>query len=177
MQFAVAAVLCGVMVVAAGVGRPLSAQPAIPASLAPPAGQVMQQELLGVGAQVYTCRASATAASGYEWTFTAPAAVLLDDAGAIAGTHFGGPTWRANDGSSVVAEVVERAPSPDPSAVPWLLLRVTSTGASGDFSGAAYIQRLDTTGGLAPTGGCDAERVGAVARVPYTAVYAFYGAP
>ena len=76
-----------------------------------------------------------------------------------------------------LAEVVERAPSPDPSAVPWLLLRVTSTGASGDFSGAAYIQRLDTTGGLAPTGGCDAERVGAVARVPYTAVYAFYGAP
>ena len=36
------------------------------------------------------------------------------------------------------------------------------------------IQRLQTTGGLAPSSGCDATTVGAVARVPYTAVYFMY---
>jgi hypothetical protein len=138
---------------------------------------VLQRTLLGIGAQVYACRASATASSGYEWTFTAPAAVLLDDAGAIAGTHFAGPTWLANAGSSVAGMVVERAPSPDPSAIPWLLLRATPAGAPGIFATVASIQRLDTVGGVAPADGCDAEHAGAIARVPYTAVYAFYGAP
>jgi hypothetical protein len=170
-----AVAFCCAMAASAAVG-PSHAQGGVPANLAPPAGQVMQQELLGIGAQVYTCRASEMAASGYEWAFTAPSAVLLDESGAIAGTHFGGPAWQANDGSKVVAEVVERAPSPDPSAIPWLLLRVTSSGAPGNFSDVTYIQRLDTTGGLAPTGGCDAEHIGAVARVPYTAVYVLFSA-
>jgi hypothetical protein len=170
-----AVALCCAVAASAG-ARPSHAQAGVPANLAPPAGQVKQQELLGIGAQVYTCRASAMAASGYEWAFSAPAAVLLDDSGAIAGTHFGGPTWQANDGSSVVAEVVERAPSPELSAIPWLLLRVTSSGAPGSFSDVTYIQRLDTTGGLAPTDSCDAEHVGTVARVPYTAAYVLFSA-
>jgi hypothetical protein len=38
----------------------------------------------------------------------------------------------------------------------------------------SYIQRLDTAGGLAPTTGCDASHVGAIARVDYTATYFFY---
>src|ERR671916_145249 len=134
----------------------------VPANLVPPEGQVLQRMLLGIGAQVYACRASATAPSGYEWTFTAPAAVLLDDAGAIAGTHFAGPTWLANDGSSVVGTVLERSPSPDPGAIPWLLLRGTAAGAPGIFGDAAYIQRLDTVGGVAPMNGCDEGHVGAV---------------
>jgi hypothetical protein len=36
------------------------------------------------------------------------------------------------------------------------------------------IQRVNTTGGLAPTSGCGATTVGAVADVPYTADYYFY---
>ena len=39
-----------------------------------------------------------------------------------------------------------------------------------------YIQRVNTTGGLAPTSGCDASTVGTVAKVPYTADYYFYKA-
>lgn len=170
-------VACGaVLTAAAGTGRPLAAQGTTPANLTPPAGQVMRYSLLGIGAQVYTCRASATAMSGFEWSFTAPAAVLLDDTGAIAGTHFGGPTWQANDGSRVAGEAVERAPSPDPNAIPWLLLRGTPAGATGSFGGITYVQRLDTTGGVAPTSGCDGGHVGAVVRVPYSAVYVFFGA-
>jgi hypothetical protein len=174
---AAAMLFCGALAAGEGAGQTQAAQRAIPANLAPPEGQVLQRELLGIGAQVYTCRASAMAAAGYEWTFTAPAAVLRDDAGAIAGTHFAGPAWQANDGSKVTAEVVERAPSSDTSAIPWLLLRATPAGESGSFGGVAYIQRLDTTGGMAPAGGCDEAHAGAVVRVPYTAVYTFYGAP
>lgn len=177
LVFALAAVLCGALAGWEGAGRTHAAQRDVPANLVPPEGQVVQQVLLGIGAQVYTCQTSAMAASGYAWTFTAPAAVLLDDAGTIAGTHFAGPTWLANDGSSVVAEVVERAPSPDPSAIPWLLLRTTKAEGPGSFAGVAYIQRLDTTGGIAPTEGCDADHTGTVARVPYTATYALFGAP
>ncbi|MGD9891515.1 MAG: DUF3455 domain-containing protein [Dehalococcoidia bacterium] len=177
LLFAAVAVAYGALMALAGAGRSHAAQGGVPANLVPPDGQVLQRELLGIGAQVYTCRASATAGSGFEWAFTAPAAVLLDDSGAIAGTHFAGPTWQANDGSSVTAEVVERAPSAEPSAIPWLLLRVTAAGAPGSFGGVAYIQRLETTGGVAPTVGCDEEHAGVVARVPYSAVYAVYGAP
>ncbi len=37
----------------------------------------------------------------------------------------------------------------------------------------SYIQRLDTVGGLAPSSGCDAAHVGAIARVDYKATYFF----
>ncbi len=45
--------------------------------------------------------------------------------------------------------------------------------ANGKMSGVTFIQRLETTGGLAPATGCDATTVGAGARVPYTAAYYF----
>lgn len=44
----------------------------------------------------------------------------------------------------------------------------------GTFSSTTYIQRLNTTGGLAPTSRCDAVHVGASAPVSYTADYYFY---
>lgn len=37
-----------------------------------------------------------------------------------------------------------------------------------------FVQRIRTWGGNAPSGGCDAARAGAVARVPYRALYCFY---
>jgi hypothetical protein len=37
-----------------------------------------------------------------------------------------------------------------------------------------FVQRVATSGGNAPAEGCRAETVGAVARVPYRAVYCFY---
>jgi hypothetical protein len=37
----------------------------------------------------------------------------------------------------------------------------------------AWVQRLETRGGLPPAG-CDASSIGKVARVPYRATYAFY---
>jgi hypothetical protein len=39
-----------------------------------------------------------------------------------------------------------------------------------------FIQRVATTGGLAPETGCSAATAGALARVPYTAIYCFHEA-
>jgi len=106
----------------------------------------------------------------------APAATLFDDRGAPITTHFAGPTWQANDGSKVVGARVAGADVSG--AIPWLLLRAASTtpgpGGGDRLTATTYIQRVNTTGGLAPAGGCDATTVGAAANVPYTADYYFY---
>jgi hypothetical protein len=82
------------------------------------------------------------------------------------------------DGSTVVATKVAEAPAPSGTTIPWLKLAATPTTgpADGTFSSTTFIQRLNTTGGLAPTTGCDADHVGSTAPVFYTADYYFYSA-
>ena len=41
--------------------------------------------------------------------------------------------------------------TPDPTAIPWLLLQKVSTEGPGIFDRVTYIQRVNTSGGLAPT--------------------------
>ena len=77
------------------------------------------------------------------------------------------------DGSSVVGSKL-RSVQNDATAVPWLLLQATSHDGAGRMSKVSFIQRLHTSGGLAPTTGCDAAHSGQTARVPYSATYAFY---
>jgi len=167
-----------------GAADPLSAAPgpaaacagAIPPGLAVPPGHELGFALRAEGVQIYAC---ASGASGPAWTLKAPEARLLDPTGAPAGRHFAGPTWEASDGSQVVGAKVEGA-SPDPAAIPWLLLRAVSHAGAGRMADVALVQRVGTSGGLAPAGGCDPASGAAEARVPYTATYCFYrkaGAP
>ncbi len=150
----------------------LQCPPGVPATLAPPADQRLMLKLRGEGAQIYECKASATGA--FAWTLKAPAADLTF-LGFKLGTHYAGPTWELIDGSSVVGARVASAPSPDPTAIPWLLLSATSHGATqGLFTYVTSIQRLSTVGGLAPATGCDAAAAGALVEVPYEADYFFY---
>jgi hypothetical protein len=62
----------------------------------------------------------------------------------------------------------------DPDAIPWLLLAAVpaSTEGPGIFADTTYIQRVNTSGGKAPS--VTGNFVGQVARVPYTADYYFY---
>jgi Protein of unknown function (DUF3455) len=61
-----------------------------------------------------------------------------------------------------------------PNAIPWLLLKATST-TPGHMGPTTYIQRLATTGGLAPAAStCRVD--GAIKEVPYTALYVFWKA-
>ena len=144
----------------------------VPAALTPAADQTIKSSLTGVGVQVYVC--NATAAGGFTWTFVNPTANLLNDAGRLVGTHFIGPTWQGNDGSAIVGARAAGA-TVDPTAIPWLLLNVTShNGVEGRFDGITSVQRLSTVGGLAPASGCDAGHLGAIAQVAYSAQYVFY---
>jgi len=92
------------------------------------------------------------------------------------GSHYAGPTWRAPDGGTVVAEVRSKAAAKDPASIPLLLLSAKSHGdGDGLFSKVSSIQRLDTVGGQAPVNNCaSAQDLARVARVPYTATYYFY---
>ena len=100
---------------------------------------------------------------------------LFADAGynAQVGIHFAGPTWESGSNSNVVGARVQGF-SPDPAAIPWLLLRAVATQGPGPFNGTTFIQRVNTTGGLAP--GHAGSLVGEEVAVPYTAEYYFYRA-
>ena len=139
-------------------------QPQAPDILRPPIDQKLALEILASGVQIYECVSN-------EWKFKAPEAKLMDRAGRPMGKHYGGPTWEAPDGSTVVAEVKARAPAPKAGAIPLLLLSAKSTTGKGAFERVSLIQRLDTVGGVAPAQPCTAAQV---ARVPYTATYYFY---
>jgi hypothetical protein len=146
----------------------------VPPDLMPPAGAVLLIELGARGDQIYTCAAKPEDPATFVWIFKAPQAELFNDRGEVVGSHFAGPTWQAQDGSSVKGAVVARANARSQNAIPWLLLEATSHGGDGVFSTITHIQRLDTKGGVAPSKGCDATHAGEEVRVPYKATYAFY---
>jgi hypothetical protein len=126
-----------------------------------------------VGVQIYSCNATS---NGFVWGFVAPRANLYDDHGKLIITHFAGPTWQAKDGSRVVGRLVDSI-TVDPTAIPWLLLSASTTpGPDGDrLVATTYVQRIATTGGLAPPAAeCNPTTAGAVAEVPYTADYYFW---
>lgn len=149
--------------------------PAVPTQLAPPAGASLKTRFRAEGAQIYTCKAKDGAL--YGWALKAPDAKLFDEACAPAGTHFAGPTWKSSvDDSAVMATKAAEAPSPAGS-IPWLLLKASGTTGKGVMNDVVAVQRVDTTGGLAPTSGCSAGTVGTERAVPYTAVYYFYKGP
>lgn len=131
-----------------------------------PADQNVAFHVYAEGVQIYRW-------SGTSWDFVAPEALLFADAEGhgVVGTHFAGPTWQSVSGSKVVGAVLDRC-TPDPAAIPWLLLTAVASDGPGIFGRVTLIQRVDTLGGLAPSdpGGF----VGEVARVPYTATYFFY---
>jgi hypothetical protein len=150
--------------------------PPVPTQVKVPAGNKLFLKRHATGVQIYTCNATPT---GYVWgPGSTPRADLFNKRGKHRGIHYGGPTWEDRDGSKVVAARVDGT-TVDPTAIPWLLLRASSTSAGQHghkLQPTTYIQRVATTGGLAPTSGCDASTVGTQAEVPYTADYYFWKA-
>jgi hypothetical protein len=141
-------------------------------------GGVVLLHAAGVGTQNYTC--TATADAGSMWVLTGPTADLNDCRGTLIGHHFasvggaGYPEWQTLDGTYVVGHK-QQAVTPDGGAgsVAWLLLQaVDAGGGTGTLSQVAYIQRLDTDGGLA-AGACG--DAGDMIQLPYSADYYFYG--
>lgn len=150
---------------------PAVPMPDVPAAIRVPAGAKLVEKLHATGAQVYGC---AAADGKFGWTLKRPDATLTDAKGGEAGKHGAGPSWTAKDGSAVTGAKVAQADAPVTDAVPWLLLKATSTTGKGRFSGVSFIQRLSTKGGKAPGTGCDAAHAGSELRVDYSADYYFY---
>jgi hypothetical protein len=136
----------------------------IPAKLVPPQEGPLVGKYAAKGVQIYVCTAS-------EWGFKAPEAELIDARGRPFAKHYAGPTWEAPDGSKIVGEILASKPAPKTDAIPWLLLSVESSG-SGVLAGARFVQRINTSGGVGPTGACPT--AGTERRVDYTADYIFY---
>jgi len=162
------------LMLAACASAPRPQPAAVPENLRVPDGHSLLLHAAARGAQIYTCKVKAAEPAAFEWVLKAPDAELFDQSGAKIGRHYAGPTWESTDGSRVVGEVMQS--SPVQGAVPWLLLRATSDKGAGTLASVKYIQRVDTAGGLAPSGGCDAAHAGAEAHVEYSANYDFYGA-
>jgi hypothetical protein len=137
----------------------------VPVALKPGTNEALAMVVPAKGVQIYECR-------GEKWTFVAPEADLFDTNGKRIGTHYAGPIWEAADGSKVAGSVQSRADAPKAGAIPWLLLSAKSLGGEGAFSKVTSIQRVSTTGGVAPAGSC--ATAGEKARIGYTADYYLY---
>ena len=179
----------GMAAVAAGVGtvtyqasaaevaaRPTPAPdfsaPAIPDLIKPPAGShPLGAYVVTAGTQNYTCVVAAGATTGAYTGASVPEAQLIGAGGRI--HHFAGPSWQSErDGSLVTATKI--GASARTGAIPELLLQVATHSGKGILSKADYINRLATSGGVAPTDSCTA---GQTVSVPYKAVYLFWDAP
>jgi hypothetical protein len=141
-------------------------------ALAVPPGQQVNLQVDAKGVQIYVCQADPAGATS--WLLQGPEADLFDASGNPAGKHYAGPTWEALDGSKVKGEKLAAA-TPDPSAVPWLLLKASGHEGAGAFAAVSFIQRKNTSGGLAPSEGCDPSHAGETSRAPYHATYLFFG--
>jgi uncharacterized protein (TIGR03118 family) len=139
--------------------------PQVPAAIAVPAGNQVHAHGFARGVQIYTW-------NGASWGAAVPEATLFDAQGNVVAIHFAGPTWEDNNGSRVVGAAVPPTATVDTNAIPWVLLRGVATTGPGIFADTTFVQRVNTSGGRAPS--TNGAVVGQVARMPYTADYFFY---
>ena len=173
IKSAVILLLCAAAAFAVQAGTDNRA-PEVPDTIAVPVGNKVHFHGFGVGVQIYTW-------NGTSWGSAVPEATLFNGEGVVAihfgvfdATHFVGPAWESNSGSEVVGALPPKSVAVDTNAIPWLRLAAVKelTHGPGIFADTTFIQRVNTTGGKAPS--TDGAFVGQVARVPYTADYYFY---
>jgi hypothetical protein len=163
------------MVLASLVGAHAASGPEVPDAIKPPSAQSIVLRAHAAGVQIYDCRASADGAPN--WVLEAPEAQLRNEAGAVIGRHYAGPTWKHKDGSEVSGKAAAHADSPDASSIPWLLVTATGHSGAGIFARVTSIQRVHTKGGQPPAAsGCNSATLNTQARSHYTADYYFYAA-
>jgi hypothetical protein len=177
--------------------------PPLPADMAPvPEGNKLFLGTHAVGTQNYVCKPSG---AGVAYVLFTPEATLFSEDGGQVITHNFSPnpfepntdpkvvadgtiraTWQYRDTSIVWAKLHTTDPdgkkgavTVDSKAIAWLLLDGVGSqnGPTGGdkLKDTTFVQRLNTTGGLAPLTGCSSlTDLGNTAFVPYTADYFFY---
>ena len=171
--------------------------PSVPPNLVVPEGNHLVLKGRAVGSQNYVCTPVAGAPT---WMFVGPQATLFVDLtwpiqqSKQVATHFFSsnpeeagmtrPTWQSSmDSSRVWGNAIETSTDPQyvaPGAIPWLLVKTVGTQYGDNYgtilSLTTYIQRVNTSGGMAPSTACDESSYGQLVLVPYTADYYFYRA-
>lgn len=145
----------------------------LPEAVRVPAGHKQTMWTLGAGEITYECRAKAGMEGQFEWAFIGPVASLMDAGRKTVGKYYAGPTWEANDGSKVTGKQVAVAPAMAGN-IPLQLVKAEPATGMGAMQNVAYIQRLNTKGGVAPAAACGAASVGQRQQVVYQADYVFY---
>jgi hypothetical protein len=172
-----------------------------PTELQPPSGNELFLKAHATGTQNYICLPS-TSGTGMVWSFLGPQATLFvpihwpgREIKVQVATHFlspnpaedaiARPTWQsALDSSAAWARAIATVTDPSivaTGAIPWLLLKVVGTrpgmDSSAGLSQTTFIQRLHTSGGIAPASGCAAATdIGRTAFADYSTDYYFYKA-
>ena len=133
--------------------------------LAPPAGSTYAFHVYAKGVQIYRW-------TGTAWAPVGPSAELYADAegNGLVGIHYAGPYWESLSGSKVKGTLIDRCPVGG-NAIDWLALAGTPESGPGVFQDVTFIQRVNTTGGKAPSSGGALDEI---VEVPYTAEYYFY---
>jgi len=139
----------------------------IPGAIAAPPNSQLLLVARARGVQIYVCGPEG-------WVLKAPDALLYDEQGSAIGKHFAGPTWQHDDGSRIVGKLAAKLDSPDPAAIPWLLLNITVHQGDGVFSRITAVQRINTVGGLPPKSVCSEANRDAEHNSPSSADYYFY---
>lgn len=125
------------------------------------------------GAQVFECRLRGAGPNPYAWTFVAPDATLYEGSRSVA--RMTTPSlWESLSDRSSVTAVARGSQEGGAGNLPWLVLRAAPLSDTGLFAGVTTIQRVNTSGGVAPATPCTAENAGSEARVAFTADYYFY---
>ncbi|MCE2971721.1 MAG: DUF3455 domain-containing protein [Burkholderiales bacterium] len=157
---------------------PPQAAPTVPAprlgwftKIKVPAEYAPVLRLRGRGYQVFRCEDST---EGLAWVYQLPEATLADDRANPVGRHGANFTFEHDDGSRLAGKVQAWDDAPDPGDLRWLLLSTQSYGR-GAFEGVAYVQRVNTLGGMPPAR-CTASDRGQVLRVEFSADFIFYRA-
>jgi hypothetical protein len=137
----------------------------VPPSLRVPRGSHLVVSLHVLqGVQVYTCTAGS-------WVFQEPDADMSTVTSQRPTVLYtAGPEWvSTTDGSAVWGSPLKEVA--EPGTIPDLLVKAVKTRGTGLFGHIDYIQRLGTSGGLAPSGHCTA---GAITATPYRATEQFW---
>lgn len=160
------------------VSAPTGCNVTVPDSLKVPAGNKLVLQTYAKGVQIYQLKRSTTDLNVLVWVNIAPSATLYTkpDFTNQVGTHYAGPSWQFTKGLFKDQKVVGtklKGSVQDPTAIPWLLLKAVDSLSSASNK-ITYIQRLCTTGGLAPAPPTAADEEGRIDSIPYTAAYLFY---
>jgi hypothetical protein len=150
------------------------APPAVPRSLQAAPDVEAAFMLSGSGVHVFECKVNGLVADAYGWSFTAPDATLYEGGSRSVGIHNVPNLWESSTDRSSVSGIINATQGAGANNLPWARLRALPLSVDGMFAGVTSIQRVNTSGGVAPAGGCGADNVGAEARIGFRADYYFY---